>query len=34
MSGEIAILAGTAATIGFTHTILGPDHYLPFCCLV
>jgi len=23
-------LAGTAATIGFVHTVLGPDHYLPF----
>ena len=33
MSNEIAILAGTAATIGFVHTILGPDHYLPFIVL-
>lgn len=33
MSGEIAILAGTAAVIGFTHTLLGPDHYLPFIVL-
>jgi sulfite exporter TauE/SafE len=24
------LLAGTAATIGFVHTALGPDHYLPF----
>lgn len=23
-------MAGTAATIGFIHTLLGPDHYLPF----
>jgi len=30
MSSEILILAGTAATIGFVHTVLGPDHYLPF----
>jgi hypothetical protein len=30
MTNEIAILAGTAATIGFFHTLLGPDHYLPF----
>jgi len=30
MSNEIAILAGTAASIGFFHTLLGPDHYLPF----
>ncbi|MFB0564463.1 MAG: sulfite exporter TauE/SafE family protein [Candidatus Aminicenantaceae bacterium] len=27
---EILILAGTAITIGFVHTLLGPDHYLPF----
>ncbi len=24
------ILAGTAATLGFVHTLIGPDHYLPF----
>ncbi|MGC9337861.1 MAG: sulfite exporter TauE/SafE family protein [Candidatus Cloacimonadia bacterium] len=33
MSNEFIILAGTAATIGFVHTILGPDHYLPFIVL-
>ncbi|MFC1871219.1 hypothetical protein ACFLYF_02310 [Chloroflexota bacterium] len=33
MSPEIVILAGTAATIAFVHTILGPDHYLPFIVL-
>jgi len=33
MSGETAVLVGTAATIGFVHTILGPDHYLPFIVL-
>lgn len=33
MSDEIIILAGTAASIGFIHTILGPDHYLPFIVL-
>ncbi|MFC2046969.1 sulfite exporter TauE/SafE family protein [Chloroflexota bacterium] len=33
MSNEIIILAGTAATIGFLHTVLGPDHYLPFIVL-
>jgi len=27
---EILILTGTAASIGLIHTILGPDHYLPF----
>lgn len=30
---EITIIAGTAAFIGFTHTVLGPDHYLPFIVL-
>ena len=30
MSHEILVLAGTAAVIGFTHTLFGPDHYLPF----
>ncbi len=30
MSSEMIVLAGTAVTIGFVHTVLGPDHYLPF----
>jgi len=30
MSQELSILTATAATIGFFHTLLGPDHYLPF----
>ncbi|MHC4212221.1 MAG: urease accessory protein UreH domain-containing protein [Planctomycetota bacterium] len=30
MSAEITALIVTAATIGFFHTLLGPDHYLPF----
>lgn len=30
MSGEILVIAGTAVTLGFMHTVLGPDHYLPF----
>lgn len=30
MSREIVVLAGTAASLGLIHTILGPDHYLPF----
>jgi nickel/cobalt exporter len=30
---EVLLLAGTAAAIGFGHTILGPDHYLPFIVL-
>lgn len=32
MTPEI-MLIGTAATIGFVHTITGPDHYLPFAVL-
>ncbi|MEN8255546.1 MAG: hypothetical protein ABFR33_08760 [Verrucomicrobiota bacterium] len=30
MNEAIPILAGTAALIGFGHTLCGPDHYLPF----
>ncbi len=30
MTEAIYILAGTAALIGFFHTLFGPDHYLPF----
>jgi len=30
MNNEILILSITAASIGFFHTLLGPDHYLPF----
>jgi nickel/cobalt transporter (NicO) family protein len=30
MTNEISILIVTAATIGFFHTLFGPDHYLPF----
>ncbi len=30
MNNEILVLTGTAASIGFIHTVLGPDHYLPF----
>jgi len=30
MSKELIILLITAASIGFFHTLFGPDHYLPF----
>jgi sulfite exporter TauE/SafE len=30
MSQELIILLITAGTLGFTHTLFGPDHYLPF----
>lgn len=31
--GELTILVGTAATLGLIHTVLGPDHYVPFIAL-
>ena len=30
MSYELSVLIVSAASIGFFHTLLGPDHYLPF----
>ncbi|MFC1703175.1 sulfite exporter TauE/SafE family protein [Candidatus Omnitrophota bacterium] len=30
MTNELLVLTGTAVTIGFLHTLFGPDHYLPF----
>jgi len=33
MSNEFIVLVGTAITLGFVHTVLGPDHYLPFIAL-
>jgi nickel/cobalt exporter len=33
MSPEVLVLCGTAATIAFVHTLLGPDHYLPFVAM-
>jgi nickel/cobalt exporter len=30
---ELQILIATAAFLGFIHTLLGPDHYLPFIVL-
>ena len=30
MTGELNALLITAASIGFFHTLFGPDHYLPF----
>lgn len=30
---ELTVLLISAATIGFTHTLLGPDHYLPFIAM-
>jgi len=33
MDPHITLLIWTAATIGFVHTFLGPDHYLPFVAM-
>jgi sulfite exporter TauE/SafE len=33
MNESIALLSATAISIGFVHTLLGPDHYLPFIVL-
>ncbi|MDD5327221.1 MAG: sulfite exporter TauE/SafE family protein [Phycisphaerae bacterium] len=30
MTTELKVLIITAASIGFSHTLFGPDHYLPF----
>jgi nickel/cobalt exporter len=30
MSVELVSLIGAAVAIGFFHTLLGPDHYIPF----
>ena len=30
MSANLTILTWTAASIAFVHTVVGPDHYLPF----
>jgi len=33
MNDSIALLSATAVSIGFIHTLFGPDHYLPFIVL-
>jgi sulfite exporter TauE/SafE len=33
MSEEIIVLIAAAASIGFFHTLFGPDHYLPFIAM-
>ena len=30
MQTGVMVIAATAATLGFVHTVIGPDHYLPF----
>ena len=33
MDSALLLLAGTAGAVGFIHTLVGPDHYLPFIVL-
>ena len=33
MEGQLTVLALTAASLGFFHTVLGPDHYIPFIAM-
>ena len=33
MAAELSILILTAISVGFIHTILGPDHYIPFVAM-
>jgi len=33
MTEPLTILAATAASIGLVHTLIGPDHYVPFIAL-
>lgn len=33
MSSGLMVLLGTGVTVGFLHTLLGPDHYVPFIAM-
>lgn len=33
MTMDLGLLVLTAASIGFVHTVLGPDHYVPFVAM-
>lgn len=33
MNMDLGLLVLTAVSIGFVHTVLGPDHYLPFVAM-
>jgi len=33
MSSELALLVATAGWLGLVHTLVGPDHYVPFVAL-
>jgi nickel/cobalt transporter (NicO) family protein len=33
MTSDLYTLIGTAASLGFIHTVVGPDHYVPFVAM-
>jgi hypothetical protein len=33
MAPELVILIISAASVAFVHTMLGPDHYVPFIAM-
>ena len=33
MNHELSLLLASAFSLGFIHTLLGPDHYVPFVVL-
>jgi sulfite exporter TauE/SafE len=33
LNAELGILVTTAVSVGFLHTVLGPDHYVPFVAM-
>ena len=33
VNNDLTTLCGAAAAVGFLHTVLGPDHYLPFAAI-
>jgi nickel/cobalt transporter (NicO) family protein len=33
VNSEFALLLAASATLGFVHTLLGPDHYVPFIAM-
>ena len=33
MTHELSILLVSAATLGLVHTLIGPDHYVPFVAM-
>ncbi len=33
MNAELTALLATAASLGFLHTLIGPDHYIPFIAM-